>query len=45
LRLWRKTESGHATSSIGGDFGYVRRNQMPPEIGDVIFALKINQIS
>ncbi|OFV92736.1 MAG: hypothetical protein A3F68_06545 [Acidobacteria bacterium RIFCSPLOWO2_12_FULL_54_10] len=40
-----KTESDHATSSNGGDFGYVRRSQMPPEMGSVIFALERNLIS
>jgi parvulin-like peptidyl-prolyl isomerase len=38
-----KTESEHPTSSSGGDFGFVRREQFAPEIDSAIFALQPNE--
>ena len=40
-----KTESDHATAAQSGDFGYVRREQLVPEMGNTIFSLAANQVS
>ncbi|MBI1956414.1 MAG: peptidylprolyl isomerase [Acidobacteria bacterium] len=40
-----KTESDHATATQSGDFGYVRREQLTPEMSDAIFPLSPNQVS
>ena len=40
-----KAESEHPTSSNGGDFGYVKRNQFPPQVDSAIFALQPKQVT
>ena len=40
-----KRESDHPTAAKGGDFGFVRRNQFPPQIDSEIFSLELNQVS
>ncbi|OFW02228.1 MAG: hypothetical protein A3G20_02635 [Acidobacteria bacterium RIFCSPLOWO2_12_FULL_59_11] len=40
-----KTESDHATAAQSGDFGYVRREQLVPEMSNSIFPLAANQVS
>jgi len=40
-----RTESEHPTSSSGGDFGFVKRNQFAPQIDSVVFALQPNQVT
>jgi parvulin-like peptidyl-prolyl isomerase len=40
-----RTESEHPTSSSGGDFGFVKRNQFSPPIDSAIFALQPNQVT
>ena len=40
-----QTESEHPTSSNGGDFGYVKRNQFAPDIDSAVFALEPKQVS
>ncbi|MBI3895159.1 MAG: peptidylprolyl isomerase [Acidobacteria bacterium] len=45
MALLAKTESDHATASQGGDFGYVRREQLIPEMSNTIFSLSTDQVS
>ena len=40
-----KKESEHPTAPQGGDFGYVRRNQLSPQLDNAIFSLELNQVS
>ena len=40
-----RTESEHPTSSSGGDFGFVKKNQFSPQIDSAIFALQANQVT
>lgn len=40
-----KTESEHPTSAKGGDFGYVRRTDLPPAISNTVFNMQVSQIS
>jgi len=40
-----RTESEHPTSSAGGDFGFVKRNQFAAQIDSAIFALQPNQVT
>ena len=40
-----KKESEHPTAPKGGDFGFVRRNQLSPQIDKVIFSLEPKQVS
>ncbi|MBT0895733.1 peptidylprolyl isomerase [Geobacter hydrogenophilus] len=40
-----KEVSACATSSSGGDLGYISRGSMPPEFDKVAFSLKINDVS
>lgn len=40
-----KTESEHPTASKGGDFGYIKRNQLAPAIDSAVFALQPKQVS
>ena len=40
-----KTESVHPTSEQGGDFGYIGRNQVAPQIEEMIFSIPLNQVS
>jgi hypothetical protein len=40
-----RTESEHPTSSSGGDFGFVKRDQFSAQIDSAIFALQPNQVT
>jgi hypothetical protein len=40
-----KTESDHPTAAKGGDFGYVRRTDLPPAISNTVFNMQTSQIS
>ncbi len=40
-----KAESDHPTASAGGDFGFLMRGQLAPELTDTIFSLAPGQLS
>ena len=40
-----KTESDHPTAAKGGDFGYVRRTDLPSTMSNTVFNMQVSQIS
>ncbi|MSO19090.1 MAG: hypothetical protein EXQ56_01280 [Acidobacteria bacterium] len=40
-----KTDSDHPTSAKGGDFGFVRRGELPPAVSTTVFGMQVNQVS